>query len=130
MNLTAQIAKQFSDVHFGGNWTAVNLKDTVADVTWQQATTKVNSFNTIATLVFHTKYYVGAVMKVLQSGPWMPVINLVSLIHPLHAAKTGSSYSEKYGRRQKPLPACWNSCLKPNYGTILRMVSMVITTEI
>jgi hypothetical protein len=68
MHLKAQIAKQLRDVHFGGNWTAVNLKETVAVVSWQQATTKVNNFNTIATLVFHTNYYVGAVMKLLQGG--------------------------------------------------------------
>jgi hypothetical protein len=52
MNLTAQIAKHFRDVHFGGNWTSVNLKETLTDVTWQQATTKIYSLNTIATLVF------------------------------------------------------------------------------
>ncbi|MBI5913965.1 MAG: DUF1572 domain-containing protein [Bacteroidetes bacterium] len=69
MHLTAQIAKHFRDVHFGGNWTSVNLKATLADVTWQQATTKVHSFNTIATLVFHIGYYVNVVMKVLQGGP-------------------------------------------------------------
>ncbi len=27
MNLTQQIAKQFKDVHFGENWTGVNLKE-------------------------------------------------------------------------------------------------------
>ena len=69
MNLTAQIAKHFKDVHFGGNWTSVNLKQTLADVTWQQATTKIYSLNTIATLVFHINYYVSAVLKVLQGGP-------------------------------------------------------------
>ena len=69
MSLTGQIAKQFRDIHFGGNWTSVNLKETLADVTWQQATTKVYSFNTIATLVFHTNYYVCAVLKVLQGEP-------------------------------------------------------------
>ena len=69
MNLTAQIAKHFKDVHFGGNWTSVNLKQTLADVSWQQATTKIYSLNTIATLVFHINYYVSAVLKVLQGGP-------------------------------------------------------------
>ena len=69
MNLTAQIAKHFRDVHFGGNWTSVNLKETLADVTWQQATTKIYSLNTIATLVFHINYYVSAVTKVLQGEP-------------------------------------------------------------
>jgi hypothetical protein len=69
MSLTKQIAKQFRDVHFGGNWTAVNLKDSLADVSWQQATTKVYSLNTIALLVYHINYYVSAVGKVLQGGP-------------------------------------------------------------
>jgi len=69
MNLSAQIAKHFKDVHFGGNWTSVNLKQTLADVTWRQATTKIYSLNTIATLVFHINYYVSAVLKVLQGGP-------------------------------------------------------------
>ena len=69
MNLTQQIAKQFRDVYFGGNWTAVNLKENLADVTWQQAITKVYSFNTIAVLVYHINYFVDAIMKVLQGGP-------------------------------------------------------------
>jgi hypothetical protein len=66
MNLTTQIAKHFRDVHFGGNWTSVNLKDTLADVSWQEATTKIHSFNTIALLVFHINYYVSVVLKVLE----------------------------------------------------------------
>lgn len=69
MSLSAQIAKQFREVHVGGNWTASNLKDNLAGVTWQQATTKIDSFNTIAALVYHTNYYVRAVLNVLQGGP-------------------------------------------------------------
>jgi hypothetical protein len=63
MNLTAQIAKHFNSVHFGGNWTAVNLKEALTDVDWQQATTKVHSFNTIAALVYHINYYVSVVIE-------------------------------------------------------------------
>ncbi|MGN6568275.1 MAG: DinB family protein [Flavipsychrobacter sp.] len=66
MNLSQHLAKHLKDVHFGGNWTSVNLKDALADVSWQQATTKVQSFNTIATLVNHINYYVAAVSKVLE----------------------------------------------------------------
>ena len=68
MNLTAQIAKHFRDVWLGGNWTSVNLKETLADVTWQQATTQVYTFNTIATLVYHINYFVNAMLKVLEGG--------------------------------------------------------------
>jgi hypothetical protein len=69
MNLSQQTAKHFRDVHFGGNWTSVNLKDTLADISWQQAVTKVDDFNTIAALVYHMNYYVSAVLKVLQGQP-------------------------------------------------------------
>jgi len=65
VNLTGQIARHFREIHFGGNWASSNLKDNLLDVTWQQATTQVYSFNTIATLVFHMNYYVSAVLKVL-----------------------------------------------------------------
>lgn len=69
MNYTSQIAKHFRDLHFGGNWTAVNMKDTLSDVDWKQATTKIDSFNTLATLVFHTNYYVDILIQVLEGGP-------------------------------------------------------------
>lgn len=69
MNLPVQIAKHLREVYFGGNWTASNLKEHLAAVTWQQATTKVYSFNTIATLVYHINYYVSAAIEVLQGGP-------------------------------------------------------------
>lgn len=69
MNISSQIANHFRSFHFGGNWTDVNLKATLADVDWQQATAKVHSFNTIAVLVSHMNYYVSIMLKVLQGGP-------------------------------------------------------------
>ena len=69
MKLTEQIAKLFEDVYYGPNWTGVNLKETLKDVTWQQATAKVHSLNTIAALVFHLNYYVSAVLRVLEGKP-------------------------------------------------------------
>jgi hypothetical protein len=81
MSITKLIAKHFREVHFGGNWTASNLKDHLKDVTWQEATTKVHSFNTIATLVFHTNYYVEAVLKVLH-GEALNAKDEYSFDHP------------------------------------------------
>ncbi|MEP7109471.1 MAG: DUF1572 domain-containing protein [Ferruginibacter sp.] len=69
MTLTKQIAKHFRDVYFGDNWTSVNLKDTLADISWKEAITKVHNLHTIATLVFHINYYVTPVLKVLQGEP-------------------------------------------------------------
>ena len=125
MNLTAQIAKHFREVHFGGNLTSSNLKEHLADVTWQQATTKVYSFNTIAALVYHMNYYVSAVLKVLQGEPldardkysfdlpqilsqedwenllnktWTDAENFASLIEQLPESKLWETFvDEKYG---------------------------------
>lgn len=69
MTLTKQIAKHFRDIHFGGNWTVSNLKETLSDITWKQATTKIHSLNTIAILTFHMNYFVSVVLKVFQGGP-------------------------------------------------------------
>ena len=81
MNVAEQIAKQLRAVYVGGNWTGVNLKDTLKDVTWPQATTKVYSFNTIVTLLYHTNYYIDAVTKVLHGEP-LNAKDEYSFIHP------------------------------------------------
>ena len=69
MNTTQQLAKHCRDVHFGGNWTFVNLKDTLADITWQEAITQYQDSNTIATMLFHINYYINPVARVLQGEP-------------------------------------------------------------
>jgi hypothetical protein len=129
--LCSQIAKHFRDLHFGGNWTAVNMKDTLADINFQQATTKVQSLNTIATLVFHTNYYVSAVSKVLQGEPlnakdkysfelppiesqedweqllsktWTDAENFANLIEQLPESKLWDTFAdEKYGNYYRNL---------------------------
>lgn len=68
MAITKQIAKHVRDFHFGGNYTGVNLKQTIGDVTWQEATTKYKTLNTMAALVFHINYYIDAVLKVLKGA--------------------------------------------------------------
>jgi DinB superfamily len=69
MPITALIAKHFREIHFGVNWSWSNLKDQLSDITWLEATTQIDGFNTIAALVYHINYYVGAVIKVLEGGP-------------------------------------------------------------
>jgi len=68
MNQSAQIAKRFRDVYFGGNWTSVDIKNTLEGITWQQAVTKIENLNSINVHVYHINYYVGAVLKVLEGG--------------------------------------------------------------
>lgn len=69
MHSTEQIAQHFQQVFFGGNWTTVNVKDTLSGTGWQVATHQLPSFNTIAALTYHIGYYVSAVTDVLKGGP-------------------------------------------------------------
>jgi len=69
MTTTAQLATHLRQVYFGGNWTWVNLKDTLQDITWQQASARVYNCNTIAALVYHIGYYVTAISHVLKGTP-------------------------------------------------------------
>jgi uncharacterized damage-inducible protein DinB len=66
MNFSAEIAQHLRQIHTGGNWTTSNLKDLLHGITWQQATTRIGTCNTIAALVFHIHYYVAEVTKVMQ----------------------------------------------------------------
>lgn len=64
-----QLANRFRDVILDGKWIAnTNFKDRLSDVTWQQATTKIGSLNTLAMLAFHINYYVGGVLNVFEGG--------------------------------------------------------------
>lgn len=81
MNTAAAIAQHFRDVHFGGNWTCVSARDTLADVTMEEAMHQRGGFNTIAALTFHINYFVAAVLKVLEGGP-LDAHNRYCFAHP------------------------------------------------
>ena len=69
MTKTAQIANRFREVYLNGKWVvATNIKEQLSDVTWEQATTKIGSLNTIAALAFHLNYYVAGVLNVYKGG--------------------------------------------------------------
>jgi hypothetical protein len=135
VDVSAQIATQLRAVYFGGNWTSVNVKDTLADVTWQQATTQVYSFNTIATLVYHTNYYISAVAKVLQGEPLnasdkysfdhLPVLSQEDWETLL--IKTWSNV-ENFANLIKQLPESklWETFAEERYGTYYRNLHGII----
>lgn len=81
MHVPSQIAKHINEVYFGGNWTCSNVKAKVEDLNWEQATTSLYSFNSIATLVQHINYYVAAVSKVLE-GEALVAKDADSFAHP------------------------------------------------
>lgn len=133
--LPKQIAKQFREVYFGGNWTCSNIKDHLADVTWQQATTKVYTFNTIATLVYHMNYYVSAILKVLEGNP-INAKDEYSFDHPpINSAEDWKNLldktladAEKFTEKIEALPESklWETFVAEKYGIYYRNLNGVI----
>jgi hypothetical protein len=96
MNLSSQIAKHLRDVYSGGNYTGVNLKETLEDVDWKKATAKFASLNSILALVYHMNYYVIAVSKVLQGEP-LNASDQFSFDHPpLQSEEEWEKFMEQF----------------------------------
>jgi hypothetical protein len=135
MNLNKQIAKQLRAVYFGGNWTAVNLKEQLSDVSWQQATARVYSVNPIATLVYHLDYYVSAVTRVLQGGP-LDAKDAYSFDHPpVRSQEEWESLlnrtwtaAENLAALVEALPedALWQTFANEKYGNYYRNIEGII----
>ncbi|MEM6380784.1 MAG: DinB family protein [Bacteroidota bacterium] len=68
MSFSKQLAQQFTDVYLSGNWVATNLKTQLSDLSWEQATTKIENLNTIAALAYHINYYIAGVANALETG--------------------------------------------------------------
>ena len=129
MNLQEQIAKHLKDVYFGGNWTFSNLKDNLDGVTWVFATTQVYSLNSIATLVYHLSYYVGAVTKVLE-GETLQASDKLSFNHPpIQSEEDWQSFltqvfsdAEKFVSLIEQLPESklWEDFKEDKYGNYYR----------
>ena len=95
MNLPEQIARHLREVYFGGNWSTVNLKETLADVTWQEAITQLYSFNTIGTLLYHVNYYVNEVGKVMGGAPLTAKDEYSFTAPPIRSAEDWTGLMEK-----------------------------------
>jgi hypothetical protein len=135
MVLTAQIAKHFREIHFGGNWTWSNMKDVLSDVTWEQATTKVHDFNTIVALTYHVNYFVDAALKVLEGKP-LDAHDKFSFDHPpVGSAEDWQKLldkvwadAEKFSVLVEQLPESklWEDFTDPKYGNYYRNLHGII----
>ncbi|SEM59610.1 hypothetical protein SAMN05421856_104381 [Chryseobacterium taichungense] len=126
MSTTLQLAKRFREVLLDGLWIAnTNFKDQLSDVSWEHATTKIGSLNTIAMLTFHIDYYIAGLINVFEGGDleirdkysfdlpavksqeqWETLVNklfsdaekFASLLEQMPDAKMNESFvDEKYG---------------------------------
>lgn len=63
-----QLANNIKQMYFGGNWTEVNLKDTISNIPLEIAAKKIEGFNTILALTYHIHYFTKVQLKVLEDG--------------------------------------------------------------
>ncbi|MBC3539055.1 DinB family protein [Rufibacter sediminis] len=135
MNVPQQLAQHVREVFFGGNWTESALKEHVTDVTWQQATARVGSLNTIAALVYHSHYYISALLQVLRAEP-LTARDKDSFEHPpIHSAEAWESLLANVWEEteaaallieQLPEAKLWETFVEEKYGTYYRNIQGII----
>jgi hypothetical protein len=135
MNFSRQLAKHFREVFWGGNWTSVNFKDSLEGLSWQQATTKVPSFNTIAALTYHINYYISAVVPVLQDEALSASDKYSFDLPPIQSEKDWETLLNKLWSdaenfaalvEQFPEEKLWDDFYEGKYGNYLRNILGII----
>jgi len=67
MERSIYLANRLNEVLLNGRWIAnTNYKSQLESVTWKQATHKIKSLNTIASLTFHVNYYLAGLLNVFK----------------------------------------------------------------
>jgi hypothetical protein len=131
LNLSQEVGKQLRQVYFGGNWTSVNIKDVLSDVSLKIALKTFNSPHSIAT--YHMNYYVEAVLRVLNGGE-LDAKDSLSFDCPLiESTEKWNAWTEKslnnaklLARAVENLPEeVWQTNFK-TYGTYYRNVNGII----
>lgn len=132
---TKHIAKHLREFYFGKNWTGSDFKTHIENVTWQQATTKVYNFNTIATLVFHMNYYVKAVLRVFDNQP-LNAKDELSFDHPpIESQKDWDTFLKSIFEEaetlakiieQMPETKLWEDFWDKKYGNFYRNLQGIV----
>jgi hypothetical protein len=135
MNVAQKLAKHFRAVHFGGNWTSVNLKDVLSDITWEEANTKIHDLNTILALTYHISYYVTGVLEVFHNRP-LEIRDKYSYEHPVinsarawqHMQDTIFINAETLAKHIEALPETqiWDHFADAKYGTYFSNMNGIV----
>lgn len=136
MERNKDLANRLSEVLLNGRWIAnTNYKQQVESVTWKQATQKLGTLNTIASLTFHVNYYLAGLLRVFKGGE-LDIRDKYSFdIHPIESESDWKSLrdefllnAEEFIKEVANMP---NSKLdepfvNKKYGTYLRNIEGVI----
>lgn len=135
MNLANQLAKHLRDVHFGGNWTVSDLKKTLSDVTYEQATTQVDLLHTIAALTHHMTYYVDVLITVLEENRLTGKDELSWQLPPIESELDWIGMQQQIWDKaekaallieQLPDAQLTKDFIDPKYGTVYRNIAGIV----
>src|SRR5690606_4363135 len=108
---------------------------TLQGVTWQEANEKVNSFNSIVSLVYHINYFLTAILDVIQGKP-LSANDKFSFDHPpVNSAEDWEKMKEKLFTEaellaslveQLPENRMWENFSGEKYGTWYRNLQGLI----
>ena len=69
MQRTKELANRLDEVLLNGKWIAnTNYKLQIESVTWEEATQRIGTLNTIALLTYHVNYYIAGLLNVFSGG--------------------------------------------------------------
>jgi uncharacterized damage-inducible protein DinB len=130
------MAGRLREVFLDGRWIAnTNYKDQLTSITWQQATKKIASLNTIAALTFHINYYLGGLLNVFNGGK-LEISDKYSFdLPPIQEEKDWTtllneflSNAEQFSDKVEEMPdGQLDQCfVDEKYGTYLRNIEAVI----
>lgn len=69
MKRNETLADRLREVLLDGYWIAnTNYKKQIQSVTWEEATQKIGTLNTIAALTFHINYYLAGLLNAFEKG--------------------------------------------------------------
>jgi uncharacterized damage-inducible protein DinB len=112
MNTAQELARHIRGVYLGGNWTAVNLRDVLSDVTINEANDESLGVKSILTLACHVHYFTKAQLRVLR-GEDLDANDALSFNHPdIDDEQAWASYlqtmwndAEAYAQAVEQLPS-------------------------
>lgn len=135
MKVTQQLAKQLLEVHIGGNWTTISLKQALLDVSLTQANKKFGKLNSIAVITQHSSYYINALLEVLKGNGLQAKDEYSFTLPKIETEEEWQIYKEKMWRcaeqaagliEQLPDTILDKSFTDEKYGTYYRNIAGII----
>ncbi len=137
MTQAQQLAHRFEEVLLNGKWvTNTNFKEILEDITFKEAVSSYNNFNSIALLTFHINFYIQGVLEFLEGGELtikdaysfdMPVLKTESDWGKLRTLLLDNAHSFAHKLSQLPDENIEDTFVKEAYGNYNRNINGMVS---